>query len=160
MSAQARQSVRCQARLLPSVQRRWFAIALLVLASLPNALAANSSRLVQGTVIGVREQEVHSLNFMTGGSDPSDAPLASRYYAFEIAIRVDCSTYVGRYETVLNYLPPALAAGQSISMRLTKHAMYFDLSQDPELKIGIVRRKAACPPCSNRTECGDYRQRD
>jgi hypothetical protein len=134
-------------------------MAVLMLAAVLNVYAAKSSQLVQGTVIHVQEQRVQAPDFTVGGSNPADAPLTSRYYAFLIAIRVDCETYIGRYETVLNYLPSAFTAGRSISMRLTKHVMYFDLPDNPELRIGIVRRKAACAPPS-KASCGQRRQEE
>lgn len=144
----------------PVVQGQWLvAVAVIVLASLLNAYAAKSSQLVQGTVIQVQEQRMQAPDFTVGGSNPADAPLTSRYYAFLISIRVNCETYIGRYETVLNYLPSAFTAGRSISMRLTKHVMYFDLPDDPELRIGIVRRKAACGPAS-KASCERGRQKD
>jgi hypothetical protein len=59
-------------------------------------------------------------------------------------VRVDCKTYVGWYETVLNYLPSEFTPDEPIQVRLTKHVMYFDLPYDPDLKMGIVRRKRVC----------------
>jgi len=29
-------------------------------------------------------------------------------------------------------------------VRLTKHVMYFDLPNDPDMKMGIVRRRSDC----------------
>ena len=80
----------------------------------------------------------------SGGSNPSDAPIASRYYAFEVAIRVGCEVYVGHYETPFNYLPSAFTTQRTVSVRLSKHAMHFDLENNPDLRMGIVRRSNAC----------------
>jgi hypothetical protein len=104
---------------------------------------------VQGTVSEVRKERVQSPEYTIGGSNPSDAPLAIRFYSFEIAIRVGCKTYVGRYRTPMNYLPAAFAAGQRIGFRLGKHVMSFDLPYSAEVRMPIVRRK---------DECGNNRQ--
>jgi hypothetical protein len=99
---------------------------------------------VQGTVVYVQQHKVYSPDSMIGGSNPSDAPLTSRYYAYEVSVRVDCKTYVGRYETPFNYLPSEFTSNQPILVRLTKHVMYFDLPNDPDMKMGIVRRRSDC----------------
>ena len=105
-------------------------IAVLVMVSMLNASPAlgASNPYVQGTVVDVQKHKVYSPDYMMGGSNPADAPpLTSRYYAFEVSVRVDCKTYVGRYETPFNYLPSVFSVNQPIQLRLTKHVMYFDL---------------------------------
>jgi hypothetical protein len=99
---------------------------------------------VQGTVVHVQQHKVYSPDSMIGGSNPSDAPLTSRYYAYEVSVRVNCETYVGRYETPFNYLPSEFTSSQPIQVRLTKHVLYFDLPNNPDLRMGIVRRKEGC----------------
>jgi hypothetical protein len=119
--------------------------ALLIL--VPALYAATQSRsdsYVQGTVVMVKKQKIYSPDATLGGSNPSDAPLTSRYYAYEVSVRVDCKTYIGRYETPFNYLPSAFTPDQPIPVRLTKHVMYFDLPNDPDMRMGIVRRKSEC----------------
>jgi hypothetical protein len=102
------------------------------------------SQYVQGTVADVQKHRVYSPESTMGGSNPSDAPLTSRYYAFEVSVRVDCRAYVGRYETPFNYLPSAFIPDQPIQLRLTKHVMYFDLPNDPDMRMGIMRRSSNC----------------
>jgi len=99
---------------------------------------------VQGTVVRVEKHKVYSPDSTSGGSNPSDAPLTSRFYAYEVSVRVDCETYVGRYETPFNYLPSAFTPDQSIQVRVTKRVMYFDLPNDPDVRMGIVRRRSEC----------------
>ena len=99
---------------------------------------------MQGTVIQVQKHKVFSADSMVGDSNPSDAPLASRYYSYEVSVRVDCRTYVGRYQTPFNYLPSAFTPDRPIQVRVTKHLMYFDLPNDPDMRMGIVRRGSAC----------------
>lgn len=98
------------------------------------------------TRYGRKSSETHRAipRLHDGRSNPSDAPLTSRYYAYEVSVRVDCEIYVGRYVTAFNYLPSAFTADRLIPIRLTKHVMYFDLPNDPDLRMGIVRRRPAC----------------
>jgi hypothetical protein len=99
---------------------------------------------VQGVVVKVQQHNAYSTEPMIGGSNPSDAPLTSRYYTYEVSVRIDCKTYVGRYETPFNYLPSEFTANQPIQVRLTKHVMYFDLPNNPDLRMGIVHRSSNC----------------
>jgi hypothetical protein len=120
-------------------------IAALVMAPMLSASPrTNSSPYVQGTVVDVRKHKMYSPDSTIGGSNPSDAPLTARYYAYDVSVRVDCKTYVTRYETPISYLPSAFTPDQPIQVRLTKHAMYFDLPNDPDMRLGIVRRKSKC----------------
>jgi len=99
---------------------------------------------VQGTVVEVQKHKTQSPEYTEGGSNPSDAPLASRYYTYEVAVRVGCKTYVGRYETPFGYLPSVFARAQRIELRLTKHVMYFDLPYSAGIRMRIVHRHSAC----------------
>jgi hypothetical protein len=121
-------------------------IAMLVIAPMLNASPARSKSnpFVQGTVVEVQKQKVYFPNYAIGGSNPSDAPLTSRYYAYQVSVRVDCKTYVGRYETPFNYLPSEFIPNHPIQVHLTKHVMYFDLPNDPDMRMGIVRRSSDC----------------
>ena len=104
-------------------------IAVLVMVSMLNASPAlgASNPYVQGTVVDVQKHKVYFPDSMMGGSNPADVPLTATYHAFEVSVRVDCKTYVGRYETPFNYLPSVFSVNQPIQLRLTKHVMYFDL---------------------------------
>jgi hypothetical protein len=104
----------------------------------------NPDLYVQGTVVAVQKYKVYSPEYTMGGSNPSDAPLTSRYYAFEVSIRVDCKTYVGRDDTPFNFLPSVFTPDRPIQVHMTKHVMYFDLPNDPDMSMGIVRRKSNC----------------
>lgn len=119
-------------------------VSLLIIVPALYATPAQYRPYVKGTVVDVQKHKVYSPSYTMGGSNPSDAPLASQYYAFEVSVRVDCKTYVGRYETPFNYLPSAFTTDQPIQVRVTSHAMYFDLPNDPDLKLGIIRRTSEC----------------
>lgn len=79
----------------------------------------------------------------------TDAPLQADYNAYDVSIRVGCETYVGRYETALDYLPSVFSPNKTIKVRLTKHLMYFDLAGDREMKMGIVHHSN-----DHTAECG------
>lgn len=118
----------------------WMGIAALVLV-MPSLYASQTQT---GTVVAVQQQKVYSPEYTMGGSNPSDAPLTSRYYAYEVSVRVDCKTYVGRYETPFHYLTSAFTPNHPIQVRLSKHVMYFDLPNDPDMRMGIERRSSQC----------------
>jgi hypothetical protein len=102
----------------------------------------------QGTVVSVERQEVVSPNQCCYSG--TDAPLQTQYYAFDISVRVGCGTYVGRYESYIDYLPSAFSANNEIPVRLTKHVMYFDVPGERDMKMGIVHRSIdRAVPCDN-----------
>lgn len=104
----------------------------------------NSKEYVQGTIVDVESHQIESPDFTVGGSNPSDAPLPSRYYVYEVSIRVGCETYVGRYATPFHYLPSAFAPAQRLELRLTKHVMYFEIPYSAVVRMGIVRHHREC----------------
>jgi hypothetical protein len=128
------------------MKKIYICVAALVIVPVLNASPSrtNSSPYTPGIVVDVQKHKVYSPEVTIGGSNPSDAPLTSRYYAYEVTVRVDCRTYVGRYETPFNYLPSAFTPDEPIQVRLTNHVMYFDLPNDPDMRMGIVRRKSKC----------------
>jgi len=121
------------------------AVFLLVVPVLYGAVMPDRSKqYVQGVVTGAEKDRVQFPNFTTGASNPADAPLTTRYYAYDVSICVNGRTHVGRYETLFNYLPAAFNRGQTIGVRLTRHVMYFDLPNDPDTRMGIIRQSAGC----------------
>jgi len=125
---------------------RWMAVVVVGLVPALYGKTQGTNAYVQGTVVGVKMHREYSPAYAMGGSNPSDAPLASRSYVYEVAVRVDCRTYVGRYETPFHYLPSAFSANQPIQVRLTKHVLYFDVPDNPEMRMGVVHHRSDCPP--------------
>jgi len=117
-------------------------IAILMLHGSP--AQSSSEEYVQGTVVEVQKHKTQSPEYTMGGSNPSDAPLASRYYTYEVSIRIGCRIYVGRYDTPFDYLPSIFARDQRVELRLTKRVMYFDVPYSAGIRMRIVRRYAAC----------------
>ncbi len=93
---------------------------------------------VQGTVVSVQKQDAASPAHAL--TTPTDAPLSSRYYTYEVTVRVGCKIYVGRYKTAFDYLPSAFSRDQRIPVRLTRHVLYFHVPNDAEMRMGIVHR--------------------
>jgi len=77
----------------------------------------------------------------SGSDNPSDAPLHSESYTYEVAVRVNCGTYVGRYESSYDYFPAAFVPEHTLPVRITKHVLYFNLPGDREMQMNIVRHK-------------------
>lgn len=71
-----------------------------------------------------------------------DAPAVSEIYEYDIAVKLNSGTYVGRYESYFDYLPLATCAfypNQSLPVRLTRNVVHFKLP-DREVEMGIVSR--------------------
>jgi hypothetical protein len=96
----------------------------------------------QGTILSVEDHEVRSPEY-SGGSNPSDEPLSSAVYVYDIAVQVDCGTYLAHYESPIDYLPSAFAAHQPIAVHVAKHFLYFRLPVAGEMKMAIRHRKIA-----------------
>jgi hypothetical protein len=108
---------------------------------------------VPATVLQVEKHEIGSPVY-TGGGNPSDTPLRSEYYAYEVSVRVNCGTYVARYETPFDYIPSAFAPGHTVPVRITKHVLYFSVPDYQEMKMGIVHK-----PRDQQANCADSEQR-
>jgi hypothetical protein len=83
------------------------------------------------------------------GGNPTDAPAQAEEFAYEIGFRLECTNYVGRYESATDYLPAAFTPNKEVDVRLAKHWMYVSLNSDREIKMGIMRhervRSEGCP---------------
>lgn len=83
------------------------------------------------------------------GGNPTDAPAYPEEFAYEIGLRLECTTYVGRYESATDYLPSVFKPNSDVDVRLDKHWMYVSLYGDRDVKMGIVRHERvhndACP---------------
>lgn len=94
----------------------------------------------RGTILTVEGREGRNHKF-TNGTSQADAPLQSKIYAYGIAVRVACGTYVAHYESSSATLPLAIAANNSVEVRVGKHFLYFNLPTNQGMKMAIVRRK-------------------
>lgn len=90
------------------------------------------------TVVTVKKLDTRPQFF---GSNPTDAPVQAVEYAYEVGLRLECTNYVGRYESATDYLPSAFAPNKEVDVRLEKHWMYVSLNSDREIKMGIMRHE-------------------
>jgi hypothetical protein len=116
-----------------------------------SSVAVHSRQYLQATVLSVQRREAEEPSRV--GDNPSDAPLQSQAYAYDVAVRVSCGTYVGHYESPYDYLPSEFSPNREVQVRLTKHVMYFNLPGDREMEMSIVRhrteRSAPCRSAAN-----------
>lgn len=90
-----------------------------------------------GTVLQVQRHEaVADSNYV--GDNPSDAPLRPDVYSYEVSIRVNCGTYVGRYQSAFDYLPSVFTPNRTVEVRLKKHVMRVDVPGEKEFTMRIV----------------------
>ncbi len=73
---------------------------------------------------------------------PSDAPLQSEVYSYDIGIELNCTVYMVRYETGLDYLPSVFSPHQTVEVSLEKHVMNVNLPGAREVRLSIARRSA------------------
>jgi hypothetical protein len=115
-------------------------------ASAKEPASAKKSAYVAGTVVQIQKNQPQS-NYV--GSSPSDAPLESNAFEYEVSVRVNCDTYIGRYQSEFDYLPAVFTPNRAVEVRLQKHVMYVDVPGDQEYRMGIISRpRAAAANCS------------
>jgi len=100
---------------------------------------------VEGTVVRV---EKHESQANVSGQNPSDAPLADpETYAYDVAVHVNCGTYVGRYQSWYDFVPSVFSPSHKIQLRLTRSVMYVDVPNQKELELPIVSKHVERGPC-------------
>jgi hypothetical protein len=112
----------------------------LVLASglLPTSMHATTKTEYQtATVVSV---ESHAIPSPYVGGGPSDAPLQSEVYGYDIGIRVGDTVYRTSYESAFADLPSVLTANHSVEVNLKRHVMEVELPGDRSVRLGIESR--------------------
>lgn len=105
-----------------------------------NAVTAETSRTFQRAVIvSAQKHEPDSPHY----NKRMDATAAATEYDYDISIRLNCSIYVGRYLSAIDYLPGVFAADQTIEISLEKRVMFVKVPGTGEIRMGIVRHYAA-----------------
>jgi hypothetical protein len=97
-----------------------------------------STRYQTAMILRVEKHKDSSPTYM-GGDTPTDAPLQSHYFTFEVSMRTDCEIYQGKYETPFNYFPSVFASNRPLWVRVTKHELYFALPDSQRIRLRIVR---------------------
>ena len=75
------------------------------------------------------------------GSNPSDVPLQSESYSYDIRIRVGSAVYRTRYDSALDYLPAGFATNRPIQVNLMKHVAYVTLPDDRAVRMTVESRR-------------------
>src|ERR1700722_19447082 len=88
------------------------------------------------TVISVESYESQS-NSNYAGANPSDFPLQSVIYQYDIVTRVGSAIYRASYESVLDHLPSFIATNHSIQVNLKKHLMYVTVPDEGEVRLAV-----------------------
>lgn len=105
-------------------------------AMLMEAHAGTRQMYQPATVVSVTNHEISS----TYVGSPTDAPLQPEVYSYDIGIRLDCTVYVVRYETGLDYLPSVFTPHRTINVSPQKHVMYVNLPGAGEERLSIGSR--------------------
>jgi len=111
------------------------------IASLNTSTAQDRPNYQQGMILAVDGREGRNHRY-TSGTNPADAPLQSKIYAYDVTVRVACETYVGHYESSSESLPASIADNTPIQARAGKHFLYLKLPSNQQMKMAIVSRKA------------------
>ena len=100
-----------------------------------------------GTVLRVQKyQEDSDSNYV--GDTASDAPLRSEVFGYDVSIRVNCATYVGRWKSSFDSVPAVFSPNRTVQVRLEKHLMYVDVPGEKEFRMGYVERPRDPAACS------------
>ena len=100
---------------------------------------------LEGTVVQV---DKHGPAARIPGENLSDAPMADpETYAYDIAVHVNCDTYIGRYRSWYDCVPPVFRPNQKIQLRLTRSVMYVDVPNEKEVNLNIVSKHVEHSPC-------------
>lgn len=114
-------------------------LALLVLMSAALCMEAHAGtkRPYQpATVVSVANHETPSEYV----GNPSDAPLRSEVYSYDIGIQLNCTLYMVRYESGFDYLPSVFSPHQTVEVSLQKHVMNVNLPGSREVRLSIASR--------------------
>ena len=90
------------------------------------------------TIVAVQKRTPATTYFR---DDPSDAPLAANRVSYDVSVQIQCTVYVGRYRSEMNYLPTEFVANHSVNVKLQKNVMYVSVPGSDDVKMSIVHRR-------------------
>jgi hypothetical protein len=73
----------------------------------------------------------------------TDAPAPASESDATVSFRLDCTVYVGRYKSAIDYLPGVFEAGHAVEISIGKPFLYARVPGNGEVKLRIVRHYAA-----------------
>ena len=94
----------------------------------------------QGMILSVSGRESRNHKY-SSGTNPADAPLQSKIYAYDVTVLIACETYVGHYESSSESLPASIADNTPVQARAGTHFLYLKLPSNQQMKMAIVSRK-------------------
>jgi hypothetical protein len=139
--------VRLKQRLLrEEIMKKTLILFVLVLGVLSIHLQAATKRVYQPATVVSVENHLTESNYV--GDNPSDAPLQSTVYAYDIGIQLNCVEYVGRYLSAFDYFPSVFTPNNTIQVNRQKHVLYVSLPGSRDVKMGIASRsRGKDAPC-------------
>ena len=112
-----------------------------------HAKSQNSSVSIQPvTVTSLKSEILEQPSYFGGGDNPSDAPLGSEVYSYELAVHTACANLVTRYQSPFDYFPSAFAPDVQIPAHVGKREIAYELPLGREMKMPIVSRKQSHDP--------------
>jgi hypothetical protein len=113
-------------------------LAVLVLgALLTNLHAATNPEYQPATVVSVESRAIPSND---AGGGPTDAPLQSEVYSYDIGIRLGDTVYMTAFDSAVDQLPSDLAANRQVQVNLKKRVIEVELSGDRTVEMPIESR--------------------
>ena len=102
---------------------------------------------VAATVLSVHEEAVQS-NYV--GDSPTDAPLQASAHIFDIAVQLNCGTYVGRYQSAFKFVPDILTPNRPVRVWFQKRVMDVRVPGEDLYHMAIVKRPRGTRGCESR----------
>ncbi len=122
---------------------------LFVLGGSAGLLNASPRHFEKGVVVGVQKYQPDRPRY----DKRTSAPARASEYDYDISIQLDCSVYVARFQSPVDYLPSAFKPHQAIEVSIGKHRVYAKDAVEGEIRMAIVRHyDASESPCPSGTQ--------
>jgi hypothetical protein len=69
----------------------------------------------------------------------TDAPAPATESDATVSFRLNCTVYVGRYKSAIDYLPNVFEAGHAVELSLGKPFLYVKVPGNGDVKLRVVR---------------------
>jgi hypothetical protein len=99
--------------------------------------ASTNTEYQSETVISVGR---HAIPSNSDDGDPSDAPLQSQVYSYDIGIRIGGTVYRTSYVSAFDDLPTVFIANHSVQVNLKRHILYVELPGERAVQMAIESR--------------------
>jgi hypothetical protein len=90
-----------------------------------------------GTILSVQRREADGVSYRKA----TDAPLRNTVFVYDVAVQVDDTVLVGRYQSAIDYLSSAWSEGKSVEVDIGKHRMYLKDPSGQTLELNIVSQR-------------------